>query len=116
MPKSIRVKLSPTPAPRTIAGADDRENKVTGLEVALETRGKSTTLATLARQPAKLVFHLATFRRIRTPDGRRPSRKEARKIAHGARALADLDAWMHACGIVAAPVEQAALATDAARE
>ena len=26
------------------------------------------------------------------PDGRRPSRKEARKIAHGARALADLDA------------------------
>jgi len=73
-------------------------------------------------QPTNITFGImpdldeATFRRIRTPDGRRPSRKEARKIAHGARALADLDAWMHACGIVAAPVEQAALATDAARE
>ena len=73
-------------------------------------------------QPTNITFGImpdldeATFRRIRTPDGRRPSRKEARKIAHGTRALADLEAWMHACGIVTAPVEQAALATDAARE
>jgi methylenetetrahydrofolate--tRNA-(uracil-5-)-methyltransferase len=73
-------------------------------------------------QPTNITFGImpdldeATFRRIRTPDGRRPSRKEARKIAHGARALADLDAWMQAIGIVTAPVEQAALATDAARE
>lgn len=66
MPKSIRVKLSPTPAPRAISGTEDRENKVTGLEVALETRGKGKTLATLAPQPATLVFHLATFRRIRS--------------------------------------------------
>jgi len=73
-------------------------------------------------QPTNITFGImpdldeSTFRRIRTPDGRRPSRKEARKIAHANRALADLDAWMQACGLASAPVGQAALATDAARE
>jgi methylenetetrahydrofolate--tRNA-(uracil-5-)-methyltransferase len=36
----------------------------------------------------------ATVRRTRTADGRRISRKEARKQAHAARALDDLEAWM----------------------
>jgi len=73
-------------------------------------------------QPTNITFGImpdldeSTFRRIRTPDGRRPSRKEARKIAHANRALADLDAWMQACGLASAPVGQAALAADAARE
>ena len=72
-------------------------------------------------QPTNITFGImpdldeATFRRIRLPDGRRPSRKEARKVAHGNRALADLDAWMRASDIRGA-VEQAVLTADAARE
>jgi methylenetetrahydrofolate--tRNA-(uracil-5-)-methyltransferase len=72
-------------------------------------------------QPTNITFGImpdldeATFRRIRTPDGRRPSRKEARKVAHGNRALADLGAWMRASGIEDA-VEQPVLTADAARE
>ena len=51
-------------------------------------------------QPTNITFGImppiddATLRRGRMPDGRRPSRKEARKIAHSARALADLHAWL----------------------
>ncbi|MEO7274902.1 MAG: methylenetetrahydrofolate--tRNA-(uracil(54)-C(5))-methyltransferase (FADH(2)-oxidizing) TrmFO [Vicinamibacterales bacterium] len=72
-------------------------------------------------QPTNITFGImpdldeATFRRIRLPDGRRPSRKEARKVAHGNRALADLEAWMLASDIRGA-VERAALTADAARE
>ena len=73
-------------------------------------------------QPTNITFGImpdldeATFRRIRLPDGRRPSRKEARKVAHGNRALADLDAWMKAAGITRQTGEPARLAADAARE
>ena len=51
-------------------------------------------------QPTNITFGImpplddGTIRRGRTVDGRRPSRKEARKTAHSARALADLEAWM----------------------
>ncbi len=51
-------------------------------------------------QPTNITFGImpppddATVRRTRTADGRRISRKEARKQAHAARALADLEAWM----------------------
>jgi hypothetical protein len=38
------------------------------------------------------------LRRQRLEDGRRPSRKEARKLAHSALALADLETWMRECG------------------
>jgi methylenetetrahydrofolate--tRNA-(uracil-5-)-methyltransferase len=53
-------------------------------------------------QPTNITFGImpaldeGTLRRGRMPDGRRPSRKEARKVAHAARALADLDEWMRA--------------------
>ena len=53
-------------------------------------------------QPTNITFGImpplddGTLRRGRAADGRRPSRKEARKVAHSARALADLDAWMRA--------------------
>jgi methylenetetrahydrofolate--tRNA-(uracil-5-)-methyltransferase len=51
-------------------------------------------------QPTNITFGImpalddGTLRRGRTEDGRRLSRKEARKLAHSSRALADLDAWM----------------------
>jgi methylenetetrahydrofolate--tRNA-(uracil-5-)-methyltransferase len=53
-------------------------------------------------QPTNITFGImppiddGTLRRGRTEDGRRLSRKEARKLAHSSRALADLDAWMRA--------------------
>jgi methylenetetrahydrofolate--tRNA-(uracil-5-)-methyltransferase len=53
-------------------------------------------------QPTNITFGIMppiddrTLRRGRAEDGRRLSRKEARKLAHSARALADLDAWMRA--------------------
>jgi hypothetical protein len=46
MPKSIRVVLSPTPAPRSVSGEQQRDNFVTGLEVSLQMLGKQKTLAT----------------------------------------------------------------------
>ena len=73
-------------------------------------------------QPTNITFGImpdldeATFRRIRLPDGRRPSRKEARKVAHGNRALADLDAWIETSGITRQTGGPPVLATDAARE
>jgi methylenetetrahydrofolate--tRNA-(uracil-5-)-methyltransferase len=51
-------------------------------------------------QPTNITFGIMpaiddrAVRRGRTEDGRRVSRKEARKAAHSARALADLDAWL----------------------
>jgi methylenetetrahydrofolate--tRNA-(uracil-5-)-methyltransferase len=54
-------------------------------------------------QPTNITFGImppledGTIRRHRTEDGRRPTRKEARKVAHSTRALADLDAWMRGC-------------------
>ncbi len=51
-------------------------------------------------QPTNITFGImpppddATVRRTRTAEGRRISRKEARKQAHAARALADLETWM----------------------
>ncbi len=54
-------------------------------------------------QPTNITFGImpplddGMLRRHRTGDGRRPSRKEARKLAHSTRALADLDAWMREC-------------------
>jgi methylenetetrahydrofolate--tRNA-(uracil-5-)-methyltransferase len=54
-------------------------------------------------QPSNITFGIMppiddrTLRRHRTEDGRRPSRKEARKLAHSALSLADLDTWMREC-------------------
>ena len=51
-------------------------------------------------QPTNITFGImpppedGAVRRVRTEDGRRPSRKEARKTAQSARALADLDGWL----------------------
>jgi methylenetetrahydrofolate--tRNA-(uracil-5-)-methyltransferase len=51
-------------------------------------------------QPTNITFGImpppddAVVRRTRTAEGRRISRKEARKQAHAARALADLETWM----------------------
>jgi methylenetetrahydrofolate--tRNA-(uracil-5-)-methyltransferase len=51
-------------------------------------------------QPTNITFGImppiddTKLRRGRTEDGRRPSRKEARKAAHSTRALADLDTWL----------------------
>jgi methylenetetrahydrofolate--tRNA-(uracil-5-)-methyltransferase len=51
-------------------------------------------------QPTNITFGImppiddSTLRRGRAEDGRRLSRKEARKLAHSSRALADLDAWI----------------------
>jgi methylenetetrahydrofolate--tRNA-(uracil-5-)-methyltransferase len=53
-------------------------------------------------QPSNITFGIMpplddhSVPRVRTEDGRRPSRKEARKLAHSSRALADLDSWMNA--------------------
>ncbi len=44
MPKGIRVRLSPTPAPQSVEGARDRAQPVTGVEVTLETRGKASRM------------------------------------------------------------------------
>jgi methylenetetrahydrofolate--tRNA-(uracil-5-)-methyltransferase len=71
---------------------------------------RSTALGSLAHyvshadprhyQPTNITFGImpppqdGDVRRVRTEDGRRPSRKEARKTAQSARALADLDAWL----------------------
>jgi methylenetetrahydrofolate--tRNA-(uracil-5-)-methyltransferase len=55
-------------------------------------------------QPSNITFGImppiddSRLRRQRTDDGRRPSRKEARKLAHSALALADLETWMRECG------------------
>jgi outer membrane protein OmpA-like peptidoglycan-associated protein len=49
-----------------VEGATDREQAVTGVEVALETRGKGTSQAQASPQPAVLVFHLAMLRRVRS--------------------------------------------------
>jgi methylenetetrahydrofolate--tRNA-(uracil-5-)-methyltransferase len=59
-------------------------------------------------QPTNITFGIMpplddqTVRRVRMEDGRRPSRKEARKLAHSSRALADLDAWMRSAEFEAA--------------
>jgi outer membrane protein OmpA-like peptidoglycan-associated protein len=66
MPKALRVKLSPTPAPVTVEQETDRFNVVTGVAIALETRGQGTTSASLAPQPATLALSLATLKRVRT--------------------------------------------------
>jgi methylenetetrahydrofolate--tRNA-(uracil-5-)-methyltransferase len=53
-------------------------------------------------QPSNITFGImppvdeGSFSRQRLEDGRRPSRKEARKTAQSARALAALDEWMRA--------------------
>jgi methylenetetrahydrofolate--tRNA-(uracil-5-)-methyltransferase len=51
-------------------------------------------------QPTNITFGImpaiddTKLRRGRTEEGRRPSRKEARKAAHSTRALADLETWL----------------------
>ena len=51
-------------------------------------------------QPTNITFGImppiddGTLRRGRAEDGRRLSRKEARKLAHSSRALADLEVWL----------------------
>jgi methylenetetrahydrofolate--tRNA-(uracil-5-)-methyltransferase len=63
-------------------------------------------------QPSNITFGImpppddSAVRRVRGEDGRRPSRKEARKTAMSARALADLDAWL--ASPVGTPVPTAA--------
>ena len=55
-------------------------------------------------QPTNITFGIMpplderALRRTRTPEGRRPTRKEARKLAHSTRALTDLDAWIREGG------------------
>ena len=51
-------------------------------------------------QPTNITFGImppiddGTLRRGRAEDGRRLSRKEARKLAHSSRALSDLEVWL----------------------
>jgi hypothetical protein len=66
MPKSLRVKQPPTPLPVSVDGETDRVNIVTGIAIALETRGNGSTQATFKPQPAALVLKLATLKRVRT--------------------------------------------------
>ena len=59
-------------------------------------------------QPTNITFGImppiddGTLRRGRAEDGRRLSRKEARKLAHSSRALAALDGWMRSAEFGAA--------------
>src|SRR6478609_8835368 len=63
MARAIRVLLKPSPPPR--AADSSQANLVRGASVSFVQHGAGKSGATSAPQPAKLLFHVLMFKRIR---------------------------------------------------